>query len=188
VAKINGVTTLMGNGVTGTGSQRVTVASDNTPFPIKLDQTTPGTTNNVSVSATTGTDTSILIKDDPTYGDGVTAGILSVHSRVFNGTNYDRNYGYPRFSYARKTADGQVKATAGFVHSIVVTPTAATATAGVITIYDSAAESGTVIQTIFIPTNNSATIVIPLDVVAGTGIYVGYDATVTNHATTIAYA
>ena len=50
VAQVNGVTTLMGNGVTGTGSQRVTVASDNTPFPVKIDQTTPGTTNAVSLS------------------------------------------------------------------------------------------------------------------------------------------
>lgn len=33
VAQINGVTTLMGNGVTGTGSQRVTIASDNTVLP-----------------------------------------------------------------------------------------------------------------------------------------------------------
>ncbi len=50
VSQINGVTPLMGNGVTGTGSHRVTVASDNTPFPIKIDQTTPGTTNLVTVS------------------------------------------------------------------------------------------------------------------------------------------
>lgn len=35
-AQINGVTPLMGNGVTGTGSQRVTIASDNTAFPIKV--------------------------------------------------------------------------------------------------------------------------------------------------------
>lgn len=34
VAQINGVTTLMGNGVTGTGSQRVTIASDNTAFSV----------------------------------------------------------------------------------------------------------------------------------------------------------
>lgn len=34
VAQINGVTPLMGNGVTGTGSQRVTIASDNTAIPI----------------------------------------------------------------------------------------------------------------------------------------------------------
>jgi hypothetical protein len=49
-AQFNGVTALMGNGVTGTGSLRVTVASDNTPFPIKIDQTTPGTTNASSLS------------------------------------------------------------------------------------------------------------------------------------------
>jgi hypothetical protein len=35
VAQINGVTPLMGNGVTGTGSQRVTIASDNTAFTVK---------------------------------------------------------------------------------------------------------------------------------------------------------
>lgn len=48
ISQINAVTPLMGNGVTGTGSQRVTVASDNTPFPVKFDQTTPGTTNAVA--------------------------------------------------------------------------------------------------------------------------------------------
>lgn len=51
VKEINAVTPLMGNGVTGTGSQRVTVASDNTPFPVKIDQTTPGTTNLVALAA-----------------------------------------------------------------------------------------------------------------------------------------
>lgn len=34
VAQINGITPLMGNGVTGTGSQRVTIASDNTAFAV----------------------------------------------------------------------------------------------------------------------------------------------------------
>lgn len=34
VAQINAVTPLMGNGVTGTGSQRVTIASDNTAFAV----------------------------------------------------------------------------------------------------------------------------------------------------------
>jgi hypothetical protein len=49
VAQINGVTPLMGNGNTGTGSHRVTVAADNTPFAVKIDQTTPGTTDKVTV-------------------------------------------------------------------------------------------------------------------------------------------
>jgi hypothetical protein len=48
--QINGVSLLAGNGVAGTGAQRVTIASDNTPFAVKLDQTTPGTTNAMSVA------------------------------------------------------------------------------------------------------------------------------------------
>lgn len=51
IVGVNAATALAGNGVTGTGSQRVTIASDNTPFATKVDQTTPGTTNNVSISA-----------------------------------------------------------------------------------------------------------------------------------------
>jgi hypothetical protein len=38
VAQINGVTPLMGNGTTGTGSQRVTIASDNTAFTVNAAQ------------------------------------------------------------------------------------------------------------------------------------------------------
>jgi len=39
VAQINGVTPLMGNGATGTGSQRVTIASDNTAFNVNSNST-----------------------------------------------------------------------------------------------------------------------------------------------------
>jgi hypothetical protein len=61
VSQINGVTPLMGNGTTGTGSQRVTVASDNTPFAVKTDQTTHGTTDLVAADLTkiAGTATSV---------------------------------------------------------------------------------------------------------------------------------
>lgn len=52
IKEINAVTPLMGNGVTGTGSQRVTIASDNTPFAIKTDQTTHGTTDLVAADIT----------------------------------------------------------------------------------------------------------------------------------------
>lgn len=38
-AQINGITPLMGNGITGTGSQRVTIASDNTAFPVNATLT-----------------------------------------------------------------------------------------------------------------------------------------------------
>lgn len=54
VAQINGVTALMGNGVTGTGSQRVTVASDNTAFTVNTQAvpgSAPGTTTSRIKSA-----------------------------------------------------------------------------------------------------------------------------------------
>lgn len=38
ISQINGVTPLMGNGTTGTGSQRVTIASDNTAFTVNAAQ------------------------------------------------------------------------------------------------------------------------------------------------------
>lgn len=68
-AQVNGVTTLAGAGATGTGSQRVTVAQDTTTVAgsasipagtnlmgkVGIDQTTPGTTNAVTATATLGT-------------------------------------------------------------------------------------------------------------------------------------
>lgn len=67
--QVNGVTLLTGNGTTGTGSQRVTIASDNTAFAVNaaitgtlpafaaaptviISQTTPGTTNGVAIKDT----------------------------------------------------------------------------------------------------------------------------------------
>lgn len=60
VAQINGVTPLMGNGVTGTGSQRVTIASDNTAFSVNAVQSgtwtvQPGNTANTTPWLTTDT-------------------------------------------------------------------------------------------------------------------------------------
>jgi hypothetical protein len=59
VAQINGVTPLMGNGVTGTGSQRVTIASDNTAFAVNSTLSAETTkvigTVNVAASQTIAT-------------------------------------------------------------------------------------------------------------------------------------
>lgn len=66
--QINGVAPLMGNGVTGTGSQRVTIASDNTAFSVNAVQsgtwnigsiTTLPTLANVTTVATVSTVTSL---------------------------------------------------------------------------------------------------------------------------------
>lgn len=48
--QVNGVALLAGNGVTGTGSMRVTVASDNTPFTVNAAQS--GTWNVTNISGT----------------------------------------------------------------------------------------------------------------------------------------
>lgn len=90
-----------------------------------------------------------------------------------------------QYTNARVTADGQVKATAGFIHTVTFSATGAV-TAGVITIYNNTAESGTVLWsgTIQVAT---APVTITLDVEATTAIYVGYDGTIANVATSLSY-
>lgn len=91
-----------------------------------------------------------------------------------------------QYSYSRKTADGQVKAAAGFVHTVTISPTTASPTAGLITIYDNTAESGTPIFTEWVFATTPAHTVI-LDMVCATGIYVGYDGSVTNVSVSVSY-
>lgn len=50
ISQINGIVPLMGNGITGTGSQRVTIASDNTAFGVTANA---GTNLNTSLLLTT---------------------------------------------------------------------------------------------------------------------------------------
>jgi hypothetical protein len=152
---------------------------------VQVSLALPAGTN--AIGGITGGGSNSQIKDDTFYGEGVTSGILSAASRLWNGTGYDRWKGYFPFLNGRVTADGQIKASAGFVHCISVSPTAAVSTAGTITVYDNTAESGTVLATIFCPTNDTVVKTIPIDCVAGTGIYVGFDATVTAHSVNVSY-
>lgn len=96
VAQINGVTPLMGNGVTGTGSPRVTLASDGTAIStagyisVKVDQTTPGTTNAVTVtpSASVGaSSTSHLISANTTNATSVKASAGTINTIVASNLN-----------------------------------------------------------------------------------------------------
>lgn len=89
------------------------------------------------------------------------------------------------YTVSRVTADGQIKASAGFVHTVTLSATG-TVTAGVITLYANTAESGTIVWsgTAQVAMN---TVTILLDVEVGTGIYVGYDGTVANVAVTVSY-
>lgn len=91
-----------------------------------------------------------------------------------------------RYSAGVATADTQIKATAGFVHTVSIAPLTATPTAGLLTIYDSAAESGTVVykEWIFATTPGHT---VTLDVSCATGIYVGFDATLANVHVAVSY-
>jgi len=89
--------------------------------------------------------------------------------------------------YSRKTADGQVKATAGFIHTVSIAPTTATPTAGLLTIYDNIAETGAVVFSEYIfATTPGHTIL--LDVFCDNGIYVGFDATLANVSVTVGFS
>jgi len=90
-----------------------------------------------------------------------------------------------QYSYFRKTADGQVKAGAGFLHSFTVGATG-TVTAGVITIYDSLTESGTIIDSFIV---NVGTPIIPVikNVSFATGLFIWFDGTVANVAVSGSY-
>lgn len=68
VKQINGVTPLMGNGVTGTGSQRVTIASDNSAF---------------SVNSTLSAETTKVIG---TVNQGTSPWVVSLSSTTITGT------------------------------------------------------------------------------------------------------
>lgn len=92
----------------------------------------------------------------------------------------------PQFSYARVTGDGQVKGSAGFLHTVSIAATGIV-TAGVVTLFDSLTETGTIIWAGNIPTGVSPTILI-FDCTFATGLYVGYDASVANVQVTATYS
>lgn len=99
VAQINAVTPLMGNGVTGTGSQRVTIASDNTAFTVNSAQSgtwtvQPGNTPNTTswlVKTNDGTNTQLL---DPCQSATKLYQTISqtTNTQLFAGTSAKKTY------------------------------------------------------------------------------------------------
>lgn len=87
--------------------------------------------------------------------------------------------------YKRFTADGQLKNNAGFLNAVTFSATG-TVTSGVITIYDSLTETGTIIWSGVIQTGLNPT-TIRLECQFNIGCYVGYDGTIANVATTVSY-
>ena len=84
-----------------------------------------------------------------------------------------------QFTGTRCTADTQVKGSEGLLATIVVSqPAAATPTAGVLTVYDSLTETGTVLFQHYFPASAVPNpITITLNKKFTTGCYVGFDGT-----------
>ncbi len=81
------------------------------------------------------------------------------------------------WQYKHVTADNQVKAGPGILHSIVLN---GFTTIGDITLYDSLTETGTVIAVLHLNTATSVSIqpmTLEYDLKFQTGLYIGYDAT-----------
>ncbi|KKK79510.1 hypothetical protein LCGC14_2832750 [marine sediment metagenome] len=84
------------------------------------------------------------------------------------------SFGWP---YTHVTADVQVKAGKGVLHSVVLN---GLTTAGDLTIFDSLTEAGTVIAILHLDPTTSISvqpITFPYDLKFDTGLYFGYDAT-----------
>lgn len=83
-----------------------------------------------------------------------------------------------QFSGTQCTADTQVKASAGYLHALIVQSTDAVPTAGTIVVYDNTAESGTEVCRIDVKATANVGIqsayTVIVDRVMATGIYVGF--------------
>lgn len=190
------------------------IAIDEFPTAAALSDTfaNPTTTSVGAMGMVYNGSTWTRLKDDTQFGDSITSGIAAMALRAYDGTDYDRvrsdgsgnlktreqfapvyednTLGKAvvehRYSYSRKTADGQVKASAGFIHTVTIAPLTATPTAGLLTIYDDPAESGTAVYAEWIfATDVGHTIT--LDVSCANGIYVGFDGALANVGVTVAY-
>lgn len=91
-----------------------------------------------------------------------------------------------RFTRSRATADTLIATGAGFLHTLTLSPLVAVPTAGLATVYDNTAESGTILyaEWMFATTPGHS---ISLDVTFGTGLYVGFDGTLANVAVGCSY-
>lgn len=82
-----------------------------------------------------------------------------------------------RFSFTRLAADGQVKAGAGFLHSLTFACADAAPTAGSVIVYDSLTETGTIIYSETFDTTAFRGYSVILDVSFSTGLYIGFTTT-----------
>ena len=84
----------------------------------------------------------------------------------------------PTYSYsAVAVADVQIKASAGYLHTVTISCNDAAPTAGSVIIYDNTAESGTVVFNHTFTTTPFVPFSVILDYTMATGIYIGFTTT-----------
>jgi len=90
------------------------------------------------------------------------------------------------YEFSRRTTAGLVKTGLTRLHTISISPTTATPTAGLLTIYDGTTTGGTALYSewVFATTPGHT---ITLDVLCRTGVYVGFDGTLANVSVTASY-
>jgi hypothetical protein len=90
------------------------------------------------------------------------------------------------FEAVRRTTEGAAVTGQTVLHTVSISPLTATPTAGLLTIYDSTAESGTAIYSEWVFAT-AAGHTITLDVLCRNGVFVGFDGTLANIAVTVAH-
>ena len=84
----------------------------------------------------------------------------------------------PKYTYsAVAVADVQIKASAGVLHSVTISPNDVLPTAGSIIIYDSLTETGTVVFNWSVPAAIFSPFTVILDYTMATGMYLGFTTT-----------
>lgn len=91
-----------------------------------------------------------------------------------------------KYNVGRATADLALKTGVGIVHTVTIAGTQATPVAGLLTIYDNTAESGTVIYSEWV-TVGVLPHTVTLDEPFATGLFVGFDATLTGIQANVSY-
>lgn len=120
---------------------------------------------------------------DPTSGGKGTVDIQAVLITDSAGNEITSSVGS---STSRATADKQIKAGAGTIYTMSVSPTGAVV-AGVLTIYDSLTETGTVLYSVSLPTTTFTPFTVTFNAPFVTGLYCGFDATLANVQATFSY-
>lgn len=152
----------------GTTDARVTAKVDNaaagTPTPLsvggKYNASAPTYDDGDQVTTQYDVNGNLKVREQyaPGYEDN-TNGVAKVEQR---------------FTMTNVTADTQIKAGAGFLHSVTFAQTDAAPTAGIIVLYDSLTETGTIIQTVSFTTTVFQPYTLTYNGNFTTGLYVGY--------------